>query len=118
MVPEPGEGWKILGRAGGNKAVALWSVWDSGGACGWAGGGGRGGLERAGDGAVRGMDGLGGGGNGGRDGRSGLQTVADTGLERIPAAVLSLPLTEDEDEIERESERMKTRIQGREMCNE
>lgn len=105
VVPEPGEGWKILGRDGGSKVVALWSVCDSGGACGWAGSGGRGGLERAGEGAVRGTDGLGGVGNGGRDGRSGLQTVPDTGLERIPGAVLSLPLTEDEEWREMESKK-------------
>lgn len=60
-----------MGNAGGSKPEAFCSVWESGGACGWEMGGGRGGLERAGEGIVRGV-GLGGVGKGGRDVRSGL----------------------------------------------
>lgn len=71
VIPEPGDGWKILGNAGGSKPEAFCSVGESGGACGWEMGGGRGGLERAGEGMVRGV-GLGGVGKGGRDVRSGL----------------------------------------------
>lgn len=93
MVPEPGEGWKILGNAGGSEPAVFCSVWGSGRACGRAIGGGRGGLVRAGEGMVRGV-GLGGVGKGGRDGRSGLWTVVDAGRERRPAEGLSLPLTE------------------------
>jgi len=93
VVPEPGDGWKILGNAGGSKPVVFCSVRESGGACSWAMGGGRGGLERAGEGMVRGV-GLGGVGKGGRAGRSGLWIVPDVGRERTPPAGLSLPLTE------------------------
>lgn len=93
MVPEPGDGWKTLGNAGGSKPVVFCSVGESGGACSWAMGGGRGGLERAGEGMVRGV-GLGGVGKGGRAGRSGLRIVPDAGRERTPSAGLSLPLTE------------------------